>query len=474
MFEIQVDKQSNHPIYQTLYTQIRNQIRSGKIINGSKLPSIRALQIELNISKTPIETAYQMLIAEGYVVSKPKSGLYVVNLETNTNGNIGNKNEISKSVQSDLANNKEKKKNMIDFNPTHIDNSIFPIRIWNKMVKEALENHEFEIGRYGDPQGELSLRELLCDYLFNARGVNCSPDQIFIGNGIVNSINIISKLLQDRGSIAIEDPGYILARNQFLLNEWHVTPIPVNESGLMVEKLECHSIDAVYVTPSHQFPTGSIISYTKRERLLNWASKHNAFIIEDDYDSEFRYKGKPISSLQGLDSLGRVIYIGTFSKVFTPALRINYMVLPITLLDKMKEISSEINSVPSRIDQWAMSSFIEKGQFYRHIRKVRNVYRKKHHFLVETIREHLGRYVEIKGEYAGIHLQLVIKTHQSVYILIEKAELYGVMVHHFQNMWMDENKEEFPTLYMGFAALSEKEMEKGILLLKEAWRPLFK
>jgi GntR family transcriptional regulator/MocR family aminotransferase len=121
-----------------------------------------------------------------------------------------------------------------------------------------------------------------------------------------------------------------------------------------------------------------------------------------------------------------------------------------------------------------MSSFIEKGQFYRHIRKVRNVYRKKHHFLVETIREHLGRYVEIKGEYAGIHLQLVIKTHQSVYILIEKAELYGVMVHHFQNMWMDENKEEFPTLYMGFAALSEKEMEKGILLLKEAWRPLFK
>lgn len=476
MFEILLQDNSDQPIYLTLYKHIRNIIRNGDIADGMRLPSVRALQIQLNISKTPIETAYQMLISEGFVVSKPRSGLYVVNPNKTPLAKLkGNEldgpiiqTNSQKSQQISTGN-----KRIIDFDPTAVNTEKFPIRIWNKMVKEAIESNEVLLGKYGDPQGEEKLRNLLAEYLFNSRGVHCTPEQIFIGNGMVNSIKIISILLKDIHNFAIEEPGYDLARNQLMLNGFELTPIHVEASGLSIKELETCSAKAVYVTPSHQFPTGCIMSYTKREHLLKWAFSNEAFIIEDDYDGEFRYIGKPIPSLQGLDDYGRVIYIGTFSKVFTPALRMNYMVLPKMLMDRLKDIPHEISSTPSRIDQWAMSSFIEQGHWYRHIRRVRNLYRQRHQLLIKLIQEKLGHYVEITGQNAGLHIQLTVKTHQSVEILIETAATEGVKVYDFKNMWMSKKTGDFPRLFLGFGGVSEKDMEIGISLLKKAWSPFF-
>ncbi|MCG7344721.1 PLP-dependent aminotransferase family protein [Sporosarcina sp. ACRSL] len=473
MFEIVLNDETEQPMYQSLYIQIRNNIRNGVVGDGTKLPSIRSLQLQLNISKTPIETAYQMLISEGYVVSKPRSGFYVV-YPFSDDPNVISARKERRKENSVVNSTKEKnaiQKKIIDFNPTAIGNDLFPIRIWNKAVKEAIERNQLELGKYGFPQGELKLRVLLCEYLYNSRGVNCTPEQIVIGNGITSSMNMISKLL-DSKVFAIEEPGFNLVRNQLILNDCEVIPIPLDGTGIIIEELEKKTIEAVYVTPSHQFPTGCVMPYAKREQLIKWATANNSYIIEDDYDSEIRYVGKPIPSLQGMDNSGRVIYIGTFSKIFSPALRMNYMVIPQTLMERMKDISSEVNYLPSRFEQWAMSDFLEKGHLYRHIRRVRISYRKKHKLLVDLIRLHLEPHVEIKGENAGIHLQLVVKTKHSVKTLIEAAASNGVKVYDFKNMWMNEVMDVFPIIYLGFAAISEKDMEAGILLLKKSWMPL--
>ncbi|MBO0962147.1 PLP-dependent aminotransferase family protein [Neobacillus sp. MM2021_6] len=471
MFEILIKDDQNTPIYLTIYRHIRDAIRNGEITNGMRMPSIRSLQMQLNISKTPIETAFQMLIAEGYVMSKPRSGFYAINPQA-----------VLPIKQYELYADQEMKgrnsppiesKPIIDFNPSAVDPHSFPFRAWNKMLKEALENYSMDIGKYGDLQGEFKLRAALADYLFNARGVRCTPEQIILGSGIADSIRILCHLFNDNSRIAFEEPGYNLVRQQFLMNGFEVLPIQVGEKGISVTDIKGRSAKLAYITPSHQFPTGSIMPFSEREHLLEWAITRDAFIIEDDYDGEFRYIGKPIPSLQSIDEYERVIYIGTFSKVFTPALRMNYMVLPQKLLTIIKKSSYEFTSAPSRITQWAMISFIEQGHWYRHIRRVRKVYRNKHHTLIELIQKTFHNQVKITGQNAGLHIQITVNTNQSTETLIKSAAEEGIMVYDFKNMWMTLRTDPFPRLYLGFAGVSEKDMEKGIELLKKAWSPFF-
>ena len=474
MFDILLPERSEQPLYQQLYIQIRDQIRNGNLADGMRLPSVRALQVQLNISKTPIETAYQMLTAEGYVVSRPRSGLYVANPYKNVTASIPNTEvyDVSrKTPPKPKSPDSVKQAGFIDFDPTALDHETFPIRTWNTMLKEALENHANMIGKYGDPQGEHGLRVVVADYLRNSRGVICSPEQIVIGVGMAYSIGILSKLLKDTRRIAFEEPGYSLVRDQFMLNSCEILPIPVDDKGISLTDLESSTAQMVYVTPSHQFPTGCITPYPERERLLEWAIANHAYIIEDDYDGEFRYLGKPIPSLQGLDSSGRVIYIGTFSKALTPALRMNYMVLPPKLIERLLSMTHEVVYAPSRVEQWAMQSFIEQGHWYRHIRKVRNLYRNRHHYLITLIQNHLGRHVEITGQNAGLHIQLVVKKHQTSEELVDSAAEVGVKVYDLRKMWMEMNQDpaQYPNLYLGFAGLSMADMETGIRLLQKAW-----
>lgn len=458
---------SEHPLYLQIYKQFRDQILNGIIPSNTKLPSIRALQLQLNISKTPIETAYQMLSAEGFAYSKPRSGYYSVNMdEFNPFKKKKESNLLLNSFQySDLS---VEKKFSINFNPAAVDKDMFPIRTWKRMLNNVLEDFSQSIGQYGDMLGEASLRKALADYLRNSRGVLCSPEQIVIGTGISYSISLLTKLVEGTNYIAFEEPGFEPVREQFLLNGYKLIPITVNRESFQFKLLEKSRAQMIYVTPSHQFPTGRVMPYAERKYLLNWADKQNAYIIEDDYDGEFRYLGQPIPSLQSIDQQGRVIYIGTFSKAFTPALRMNYMVLPIEFMSKLQKMKHSL-SCPSRIDQWAMQAFIEQGHWYRHIRRMRNKYKRKHHKLIECIQTVFEKKVEITGHNAGLHIQIIVKTKLNAKDLLKLAADKGVRVYDFHQMWMKPNESGYPQIYLGFAGISESEMEKGILLLKEAW-----
>ncbi|VTR26165.1 transcriptional regulator [Actinobacillus pleuropneumoniae] len=361
MFDILLPEQSEFPLYQQLYLQLREGIRNGEIPDGQRLPSVRSLQLQLNISKTPIETAYQMLTAEGYVISKPRSGLYVMNPYKELTYSQQHRQPPSMNMMSVIRSHAHINPNVIDFNPTRLDQAAFPVRIWNKMLKEALDHHLCEIGMYGDPQGEYALRRVVSEYLRNSRGVNSTPDQIVIGAGTAYSIGLLSRMLKGMKRVAVEEPGYSLVRDQFQLNGFEILPISLGDKGISLDRLEQSHAELVYVTPSHQFPTGTIMPYPERERLLEWANAKNAYIIEDDYDGEFRYQGKPIASLQGLDDNGRVIYAGTFSKVLTPALRMNYLVLPQALQHQLAQMRQEVYFAPSRVEQWAMTAFLNRG-----------------------------------------------------------------------------------------------------------------
>lgn len=471
MFDILLPEQSEFPLYQQLYLQLREGIRNGAIPDGQRLPSVRSLQLQLNISKTPIETAYQMLTAEGYVISKPRSGLYVMNPYKEFSSSQQHQQPTSMTTMSVIRSHADTNPNVIDFNPTRLDQAAFPVRIWNKMLKEALDRHVCEIGMYGDPQGEYALRRVVSEYLRNSRGVNSTPDQIVIGAGTAYSIGLLSRMLKGMKHVAVEEPGYSLVRDQFQLNGCEILPISLGDKGISLDRLEQSHAELVYVTPSHQFPTGGIMPYPERERLLEWANAKNAYIIEDDYDGEFRYHGKPIASLQGLDDNGRVIYAGTFSKVLTPALRMNYLVLPQSLQHQLTHMQQEVFFAPSRVEQWAMTAFFEQGHWFRHIRKVRNLYKKRHHRLIELIETHLGKFVEITGQNAGLHLQLLVKKEATSEELIQEAAKAGVKVYDLRKTWINQRQDpgQYPRIYLGFASLNASEMETGMRLLQKAW-----
>lgn len=477
MFDIllsEADTERN-PLYIQIYKQLRDHIQSGVISNGARLPSIRSLQMQLNISKTPIETAYQMLSAEGYILSRERSGYYAVRMETKRDP-VPRPRE--QPMQQEPAAGQAasvpclNKPNRIDFTPSAVDRDLFPLRMWKRLLGSAMENEAARIGQYGDLQGEESLRRELALYLRNSRGVICTPDQIVIGSGIAYSIGILLRLLEGVRVVAMEEPGFSTVREQFRLNRLQLIPMEISEGVFPIGKLEISGAHILYVTPSHQFPTGRVMPYSERERLLKWASRQDGYIIEDDYDGEFRYLGKPIPSLQGLDHDGRVIYIGTFSKAFTPALRMNYMVLPPALSKRLREMR-HLLACPSRIEQWAMKDFIGQGHWYRHIRRMRNLYKKKHLCLLELIRTHFDRQVEVTGHSAGLHIQLTVKKEIPAEELTRRAEQHGVQVYDFKQMWMKYFPPVYPHIYLGFGGIRETEMETGILRLKEAWSDLW-
>lgn len=474
MIEVVITDQTDQPQYIQLYSQLRDHIRSGMIRNGTKLPSIRSLQAQLNCSKTPIETAYQMLVAEGYVVSKPRSGLYAVAPHEAAGSNMlaGEDRMKQQSASPPLRDTPAPPHQIrIDFDPAAVDRDAFPVRAWKKALHDTLEGRVDSYCGYGDLQGEYALRSVLTDYVRHARGVECTPEQIVISVGIASSIRILTALLDHIRSVAMEEPGFRKVREQFLYEGLNIAPIPVGEKGISVEQVKSSGAEAVYVTPSHQFPTGGVMPYAERVSLLEWADTTASYIIEDDYDGEFRYHGRPIPSLHSLDRHGRVIYIGTFSKAFTPALRMNYMVLPKQLSSRLQSIG-HLLLVPSRIDQLAMGTFIEQGHWYRHIRRMRNVYRRKHHRLIELLGEHFGDRVSITGHSAGLHIQAEVRTERSAAELLELAAKAGVRLYDFEQMWMTdrEHREKRSIVYFGFAGISETDMEEGVKLLYEAWR----
>lgn len=456
-----LDKQGRTPLYSQLYMYMKEQIESGSITEGSKLPSIRQLSYYLKISKNTVEAAYQQLLAEGYVDSKKRNGLTVLPLE-----------EVSLAcapVPFSPIESLDGNTYRYDFSYGDIELDRFPMNIWKRCLSDSLNKDPYQILGYGPPQGDYGLRKEIADYLFQSRGVICSPDQILICSGTQHSISMLVQLLSLRGqNIAMEDPGYNGVRAVFKNHGCSITPISVEYDGLNVEVLQSKNVKTVYVTPSHQFPLGMVLSIQKRMKLLQWAAQNDAVIIEDDYDSEFRYLGQPIPSLKALDSGERVVYLGTFSKSFLPAARLSYMVLPATMMEKVDIVFSVYNQPASPIIQQAVFLFMNRGHFSGHIRKMRRLYQAKHKALVSAIHRYMGDRVNIIGSKSGLHILLDVK-HRDSSQLIELASACGVKVYSPKIHWLEQAKCPASFLLLGFGGVSEEGIEEGIRHLSIAW-----
>lgn len=462
----------NNPVYMQIYHYLRLEIESNRLGKGTKLPSIRYLAQHLAVNKNTVDNAYRQLQAEGYITSRERSGWYVGDLEPSL---IEHYKKPAVLLEEEKLSKKESNfravnNNLLyDFRYGKIDAKQFPDKLWQKALAESLHTDKEKALYYGEPQGELGLRKGLARYLYQSRGVRCEPDQIIIGSGTQYLLSMLTLLLKQYGQkLAIEDPGYDIARAVFKNAEYEIAPIPVEEDGINVAELRKSDSRCVFITPSHQFPLGMILPIKKRMKLLKWANEVNGLIIEDDYDGEFRFQGHPVPSLQGIDTNERVIYFGSFSKSLTPSLHTAYMVLPRHLLGMWREKFALYNSNISSVQQEALSTFIKKGHWARHLRRMRALYARKQEILLKALNSHITSKIIVKGTGTGLHIFLEVPgLSVSASSIIEKANEAGIGLHSAKPYWVKQNEKDYPAFLIGFGGIDEEDIEEGIRLLAE-------
>ncbi len=469
---IPLKSQSGIPYYEQIYSYIKEEIKKGNLKPSLRLPSTRLLADHLKVSRSTTQMAYEQLVSEGYIIAVPYKGYYVaeidglVNIGQETTGEMPGLFAMADSSEAEL----QSPTYQVDFSPRGIDLEAFPFNAWRKISRNTLVDDKKELFATGDHQGEPAFRQAIRDYLHSARGVNCEADQIIVGAGSEYLLMLLSQILGEHKIIAMENPTYKQAYRVFDRLGHKVVPVEMDHSGMAVKLLKKSEAQIAYVMPSHQFPTGIVMQVKRRQELLAWAMEGtDRYLIEDDYDSEFRYKGKPIPALQGMDTNDRVIYIGTFSKSIAPAIRISYMVLPKPLLALYRERVSFYASTVSRIDQNVLYQFMTGGYYERHLNRMRAIYKAKHDVLLGELKL-FEKQFKIKGEYAGLHLLLTDRCGRSEEELILKAKEAGVRVYGFSTYFIKSQPENYPaTVVLGYANLKEEAIVQGIRLLKEAW-----
>lgn len=460
---IPLDSRSKKPLYEQIYSHIRAEIRNGSLKAGERLPSTRVLAEHLKVSRSTTQMAYDQLLAEGYMEARPCRGYFVSHLEELVETGATGTGEMETTVEPNAG-------WRVDFSPRGIDLDSFPYHVWRKLSRNTLVDDNKEMFHSGNHQGEPGFREAIRSYLHSARGVNCSPEQIIVGAGSEYLLMLLSQILEGRHVIAMENPTYKQAYRVFQSLGYEVCPVEMDANGMEPELLAECGANVAYVMPSHQFPTGIVMPVGRRQELLKWAQEApDRYIIEDDYDSEFRYRGKPIPALQGMDRNGRVIYLGTFSKCIAPAIRVSYLVLPLSLLVRYRSQTSFYASTVSRIDQNILYQFLSGGHFERHLNRMRAIYKTKHDLLLEQV-EPLRKQFEIRGEHAGLHVLLTSRNGVPEEALIRKAAEAGVRVYGLNSYFIHSEHNHRPsTVVLGYASLSEEQIVDGIHLLKTCW-----
>ncbi|EFM11207.1 transcriptional regulator, GntR family with aminotransferase domain [Paenibacillus curdlanolyticus YK9] len=478
-----LDRNSEQPLYLQLYRYIRTQMEEGRIDAGSRLPSIRQLSAHLQVSKVTIETAYQQLIAEGYIESRERSGLRALPVEkapaairhesVSRNSSSGDAAAESTSLHANHSKPDRREGRgdlaLYDFQYGDIDVERFPMKAWRACLHQALDYDLRGVLNYGHPQGDAELRAALARYLGESRGVHCTAEQIVLSAGTQQSMALLCRLLPLAGqAVAIEEPGYHGVRSVLADHDCALLPIPIEHDGLSITALKASHAAAVYVTPSHQFPIGSVLSAQKRHQLIHWASERGAFILEDDYDSEFRYQGQPIHALQALDQDGRVIYLGTMSKSFLPSIRMSYLVLPPPVAAASQARLASYNTAVSPLLQRAVMLFMREGHMERHVRRMRRLYQAKHRRLIHALQAHMQDRISIIGQKAGLHLLIDVHGRQRDE-LIALAEAAGVRVYSPAPQWSAPAQCPPSLIMLGFGGVPEEAIEEGIRRLAAAW-----
>lgn len=411
---------SQTPLYIQLYRYLKEEITCGAIAAGEKLPSLRRLAKDLSVSITTTEQAYSQLLVEGYITSRPQSGYYVAS--------VAGGSRRGETLPA------ERSFDFTDYtfqdSSFKYDLSCFDFGKWKKCMARVLNDYSHLLLFESDPQGEAALRFEISKYVYQSRGVIANPDQIVIGAGTQQLTTHLCRIMRrmNVGHVAAEDPGYLPVQNIFRDHGFSITKVAVEDDGIRIEKLPANIPSAVYVSPSNQFPTGSVMPVGKRYQLLEWALKNDSYILEDDYDSELRYFGKPVPALQGLDKNHRVVYLGSFSSTLFPAVKISYMVLPPAMVEIFSSIKSDYTQTCSKTEQLTLALFMEDGLYYTNIKKLRSLYGQKLQAALAAFSHCAKGFVTPTNTSSGINIILKVRTRKSPAELSEAARSIGLNV----------------------------------------------
>jgi GntR family transcriptional regulator/MocR family aminotransferase len=418
---ISVDRRASDPLHKQIYDGFRAAIVRGDLRPGQRVPSSRALTVELALSRIPVLNAYAQLLAEGYFETRAGSGTFISEAlpESLTvckdrvpqRSAAAGPRPVARRALRDPFERPPWSGGWGAFGVHQPAFDSFPFAVWSSLIARHSRSPRLSAIHNIDPMGTQTFREAICSYLRTARAVRCEPHQVMVVAGSQQALEISARvLLEKESAIWFEEPGYRLARRVFNGAGCRVVPVPVDEDGMIVSAgvERAPKARAAYVTPSHQYPLGSTMSASRRMQLLNWAERANSWIIEDDYDSEYRFESAPIASLQGLDRNARVIYIGTFSKVLFPSLRLGYVVVPEDLINHFATVRLAMDIFPPYLYQEVITDFMREGHFARHIRRMRLLYSQRRSALVGNLSEQLSGELEVQGSQAGMHLAVTL------------------------------------------------------------------
>ncbi|MGI8469742.1 MAG: PLP-dependent aminotransferase family protein [Pyrinomonadaceae bacterium] len=487
-----LDEKSKAPLYRQIYETIRRSILSGEFYSGKQLPASRELAKQLGISRMTVLNAYDQLLAEGYLESKMGAGTFVtqhlpeeflytpsITRQKSSVKNLPRQLTLSRYGKNVLRESRA----VLPYNQTPLVPfqhglpaiNEFPFDVWTKLTNKNYRALDRQAFGYGHPAGFPALREAIAAHLKSARGVVCAPEQVIITGGAQQAFDLIGRIfLEPKTKVLIENPGYFGVKQAFQSFDAKLVPVPVDEEGFNLASVLKQSRNArlAYVTPSHQFPLGITMSLPRRLQLLEWAKKNESWIIEDDYDSEFRYEGRPLPSLQGLDRDGRVLYIGTFSKTLFPALRLGCLVVPPDLIEIFTTVRALSSFHPPLIEQATLAEFIAEGHFGRHIRRMLQLYDERREILVSEIKKHLAGKLEVKNSASGMHIIGWLPDGFEDTRIAKQAALFGITTatvsSHSLTKWQRGG------LILGYTAINEKQIKKGVRQLAKAMENLAK
>ena len=451
------------PLYEQLYNHIRTEIESGRIGPGDRLPSKRALSAHLKISVVTVETAYSLLSAEGYIYSVPGSGYYAERLLVSAPGE-----KSSIAIPQRLA----EREYRFDFRTNRVDTELFPFSVWARLSREILSSGGAELLQSCSGKGVYGLRQAIAEHLRSFRGVEAQPEQIVIGAGGEYLTGLLVQLLGRDKVYGVEEPGYVKTRRVFSANCHKVAPIALDSSGAMPESLMRQEIQVAHLTPSHHFPLGTVMPATRRHEILSWACEgEDRFIIEDDYDSDFRFSGKPVPALQSLDCADRVVYLNTFTKSLAPSMRIGYMVLPFNLLERFDEKLGFYACTVPVFEQLILAEFMKRGHFERHISRMRRLYLSRRDFFVKALEaSRLSDALEVKSTNAGMHLLLSSRHGLSERELVDRAAAKDARVYGLSEYYSFGGSYTGPgSVVAGYSGMSAEQLAQGISALESAW-----
>ena len=458
MLTYDFSKRGKTSLYEYLYQCIKKDILAGHIVSGEKLPSKREMARNNGISVITVENAYAQLMVEGYIYTKEKKGYYA--------GEIVNQRIESESKQ--VHKREEKKEWLVDFRSNHIMYDSFPFATWARVMRQTLLDQENSFLTSPSPNGVIELREAIADHLQQFRGMNVNPENIIVGAGTEYLYSIIVQLLGHNRLIAVEDPGHKKIGKVYESNGVKCLHREVDQEGMNIEDLVGSNASAVHISPSHHFPTGRVMPIGRRHQLLNWAIENKAYIIEDDYDSEFRFSGRPIPAMAGIDNR-RVIYMNTFSKTLAPSIRIAYMVLPDKLMNRFHEKLGFYSSTVSSFEQYTLANFISRGYYERHINRMRNYYREYRNKIISAIR-HSSIYskVTIEEENAGLHLILGIKREIDDNKFKELLQSNNINITSVSDYCYNNLAEFKHKFIINYSAVEEEKLAKALEIMNKA------